>query len=104
MPRYNVKSNDPNITVSIGWDAPMQTFFAQVERINPDDEDDEPEMLVWEGTKPSQHKHLGFILPKLEPYCIVPEDMLRQLAADQQNSTQPSSLQQDLMQRLFLSW
>ena len=97
MSRYTLKPTaDPNITAVIGWDAPMQTFFAQVQRVNPDDED-ETETIVWEGTKVGQHKHLGFILPKLEGYCTVPEEILKRLADDQANSTTPSPLQREML-------
>ncbi len=103
MSRYNLRTNDPAITAVIGWDPPLQTFFAQVERVNPDDEDDDGEMLVWEGTKFNQHSHLGFILPKLKPYCTVPQGMLDRLARDQASSTTPSPLQREMTDRFAQS-
>lgn len=50
MSRHELESNDPEVRVTVGWDPPLNTYFAQVFR-DPElvgGEGDEVE-LVWRG-------------------------------------------------------
>jgi hypothetical protein len=43
-------AQDPALTVLVGWDNPLVTFFAQV--FNPSIKEDEEACLLWIGTAP----------------------------------------------------
>jgi hypothetical protein len=43
-------AQQPDLTVTVGWDNPLMTFFAQV--FEPSIEDDEAACLLWIGTTP----------------------------------------------------
>ncbi len=54
MSRYDLKSRPdmPDVVrAAVGWDRPLQTFFAQV-FFRTTDEPDEGEALIWVGTEP----------------------------------------------------
>ena len=96
MSRHRIPSKDPNHTVVIGWDAPLQTFFLQVDRAvaaENDDDDSDPESILNEGNRYRQHPTLDKLIALVTPYAIVPEATKLQLADDKANSTKPSTLQ-----------
>lgn len=92
MSRHILKTTDPTLTATIGWDPPLQTFFAQVER-NGDDPDDDPETILWEGLRPGQHPSPDTLVAMLAPYATVPATTIAALLNDKATSTQPSLLQ-----------
>ena len=54
MRRHTIPARDPNLTIVVGWDNPLATYFAQVARPeDPDREDDDP-ILLWVGATPCQ--------------------------------------------------
>ena len=55
MSRHDFTGIEPDISVSIGWDRPLNSFFVQVLRRHPhlDGEDD---TIVWHGTEPGELK------------------------------------------------
>ena len=48
--RRSLPAHAPDITVVVGWDNPLSTFFAQVER-NQDDDDPRDPILLWIGSE-----------------------------------------------------
>src|SRR5262245_28101653 len=50
MSRYSVPAQHPALTVTVGWDNPLVTFFAQV--FDPAIEEDADACLLWIGTAP----------------------------------------------------
>jgi hypothetical protein len=48
MSRYSIPAQQPGLTVTVGWDNPLCTLFAQV--FDPAIEDDEAAYLLWIGT------------------------------------------------------
>jgi len=50
MSRYSIPTQDPRLTVIVGWDNPLATFFSQV--FDPSIEDDDEAELLWIGTAP----------------------------------------------------
>ncbi|TYB69664.1 hypothetical protein FXF51_05750 [Nonomuraea sp. PA05] len=60
---------------TVGWDAPLTTFFAMAF-----DGDDE---VFWLGMMPREIPTLGALTEALEPHHVaVPDDVLHQLLAD----------------------
>ena len=48
--RRSIPAHAPDLTVVVGWDNPLSTFFAQVER-NQDDDDPRDPILLWIGSE-----------------------------------------------------
>lgn len=98
MSRYNLQGNDPNHHVVVGWDNPLQTFFAQVIDITRDEDDD---MLVWEGCDPRKRIESVDDLQKLlKDYASIPLNIRSLLEKDKDQATPPSPLQQKVA-RIF---
>jgi len=47
--RRSIPARTPDLTVVVGWDNPLSTFFAQVERAQDDDDPRDP-ILLWIGS------------------------------------------------------
>ncbi|MDE8650587.1 hypothetical protein [Novosphingobium album (ex Liu et al. 2023)] len=83
MSRYELKTKPGNgvIKAVIGWDRPLQTFFAQV--FTPTDEDpEEGEATIWLGTEPGELPNPEAAIRVVEAYAEVPETLAATLAAD----------------------
>jgi hypothetical protein len=97
MSRHTIPSFIPNLTITVGWDAPMQTYFAQVIRDNtPPDEDP---MLLWIGGFPKEVTQAEDLITPLAPYVTLTSEHIAQLRADQaaQLDRGPSPLQRELL-------
>ena len=66
--------------VSCGWDAPLQTFFLQVEAGEPGP--DEDPVLLWMGADWGEHADPAAILDAAEGWAVVPPDLAQTLAAE----------------------
>lgn len=81
MSRHELEPSNPDHSVVVGWDPPLQTFFVQVKDTTKD-EDDENYMLIWEGYRPDElaaDEALGIV----EKYVkFVPADLLTALHVD----------------------
>ena len=86
----------PPITVVVGWDNPMRTFFALVCQEPPDDRpDDDPKTLVWVGTDYDEIKTLEPIIEAVAPWADISQETQQKLLADQKEGAtyQPSAIQ-----------
>lgn len=66
MSRHQIEPFVKRYEVTVGWDRPLNTYFAQVEDLEPTDEDSDP-LIVWVGTSYSE--------------ILRPEDLQAQIAA-----------------------
>jgi hypothetical protein len=57
---------------SVGWDRPLQTFFAQLFSIN---ENREEEPHIWIGTFPRELASAAAAIAVVETDCVVPEGL-----------------------------
>ena len=83
MSRYELKPRAGNGVgkVAVGWDRPLQTFFAQV--FTPTNEEpEEGEATIWVGTEPGELPSPESALRVVEAYADVPETLATALAAD----------------------
>ena len=71
MSRHRVPLRDGIAAASafVGWDRPLQTYFAQV--LNAPDEDGEEIELVWVGTAFGELPRAVDAIRVLEPYCHI---------------------------------
>ncbi len=91
MSRYSVPTQHPGLTVIVGWDNPLMTFFAQV--FDPSIEDDEAACLLWIGTTPEAIPTVAALQAQLAGWAALPPDLVDRLTRDQQTATPPTPLQ-----------
>jgi hypothetical protein len=91
MSRYSIPAQDPDLTVIVGWDSPLMTFFAQV--FNASIEDDDEACVLWIGTAPQAISTVAALQAQLTGWAAIPPDIVDRLVRDQQNATPPTPLQ-----------
>ena len=98
MSRHEIPGITPGLKVVVGWDNPLQTFFAQV--LRPGDENDD--ILLWLGTTWEEHPTPEGLVGPLAPYAQLDTDLLAELRLDQAETAaeEPTELQRH-MQTVF---
>lgn len=64
---------------TVGWDRPLQTFFAQLFSVN---EDEEEEPHIWVGTFPRELESAAATIAIVESDCVVPEGLAAKLETE----------------------
>lgn len=96
MSRIQIPSeavSNPNYTVVVGWDSPLETFFAQVYDYSDTDDDDCDPLIEWIGTEVNEIGSVEMLADMIEPYCYMPPGVANQLQEDYNNRTEPTELQ-----------
>jgi hypothetical protein len=90
----------PGLTVVVGWDNPLGTFFAQVQRQQDDDEPRDP-ILLWIGTALGEIPRPADLVGPLAPYAELTDSHLAQLRAERAADADrgPSPLQRTMLAR-----
>lgn len=70
------------LRATVGWDRPLQTFFAQVFTRSDDADDDEGNIFVWLGTEPGELPTAEAALAVLAPYALIPAELEAVLIAE----------------------
>jgi len=81
MSRHELASLNPAHEVAIGWDPPMETYFAQVFDTAGDEENDTYEVL-WIGNRFQEVLNPAAVIAAVAPFASVPDGLLDQLARD----------------------
>jgi hypothetical protein len=81
MSRNTILSRLPGLAVVFGWDNPMGTFFAQVEREQDDDDPRDP-LLLWLGSGQGEISRAEDLVEPLAPYAYLAVADLALLRAD----------------------
>jgi hypothetical protein len=98
MSRYNIPSQNPALTIIIGWDNPLQTFFAQA--FDPSVEDEAEVDLLWIGTTAQEIPTVAALQTQLTGWATIPPAIVDRLTRDQQAATPPTPLQRWALQFL----
>ena len=100
MSRYKVDAIDTqHYAVIVGWDNPIQTFFAQVWDLAKEEKDDEA-CVFWVGTHAGSVPTVTALAQAISAYAVLPADIATQLERDQASSASPTPLQQWVRSRL----
>src|SRR5712692_2980066 len=91
MSRYSFPAQDPALTVVVGWDNPMVSFFAEV--FDPSIEEDDEAYVLWIGTAPQAIPTVVVLQAQLAGWATIPADIVDRLTRDQQAATPPTALQ-----------
>ena len=105
MSRYELKSvraPDHVIKAVVGWDRPLQTFFAQV-FTRTEEDPVEGEATIWFGTEPGELPTPDAALAVVAPYVDVPDTLAESLAQDMRTSAgvRDGAHQAEAKRRLF---
>ena len=98
MSRYHFPAQDPRLTVVVGWDNPLATFFAQV--CDPSIEDEDEACVLWLGTAPQAIPTVAALQTQLAGWATLPAALVARLTREQQAATPPTSLQRWVLQIL----
>ena len=99
MSRYRLPAQNPALTVVVGWDNPLQTFFAQA--FDPSVEDEAEADLLWIGTAFQEISTVAALQAQLTGWAIIPPAIADCLTRDQQAATPPTPLQRWALQLLY---
>lgn len=80
MSRHDVPTRDERYAVVVGWDPPLQTFFAQV--LERSREHDDDTMVAWVGTARGEIPTVEGLAEQLSPYASLPADLQDTLQAE----------------------
>lgn len=78
MSRFAIPGKHPELSVAVGWDEPLQTFFAQVERPGSDSDD----LVLWLGTRYREHARPEGMATALSPYADLERKTIERLNED----------------------
>lgn len=78
--KFDGEDNEKEILV--GWDRPMNTFFAQIARLDLPEESEEDHIVFWIGGTFHEHQEISDFIEEC-PFEIAPE-LRRRLELDQQ--------------------
>lgn len=85
--RYRLRGTVPSVTVILGWDHPLQTYFAQVWEVGGAAENHEDgTLLQWLGTRWKEFPHSLRFEKALAAHALVPEDLWCELIRDRGRS------------------
>ena len=96
MSRYRIPSKDKTHETYVGWDNPLQTYFAQVIDENVDKE----WVIFWVGGVPGEVSTVHSLEESLKEYADIPLDIKEKLQVDFNKRTEPTPLQK-LGMKLF---
>jgi hypothetical protein len=80
MSRHTIASFSARFIVTVGWDRPLNSYFAQVEDVEAAEGDDQ--MVVWVGASFSEVSTPDALQVDICRYATLPEAMLATLRAD----------------------
>ena len=78
MSRYSIPPQQPGLTVTVGWDNPLGTFFAQV--FDPSIEEDADACLLWIGTAPAAIPTVAALQAQLTGWATIPPTIVDRLS------------------------
>lgn len=84
MSRHDLqpRADQPHVVrATVGWDRPLQTFFAQVFFVT-DDEPEEGEALIWIGTEPGELLTPEAAIAVVAPHVVLPAGLAALLEAE----------------------
>lgn len=70
-----------DLSIAIGWDAPLNSYFAIVQR-QADDVDDEHRDLLWIGTAYGEIAEPASAIDAVRPFAAAPDNLIAVLHAD----------------------
>lgn len=82
MSRHEIDAFDPVNTVIVGWDPPLQTFFAQVKSSLLEKSDPDDPFLLWVGCFPGEIYDIDGLVDALRPFAHLDAEICKALYGD----------------------
>lgn len=83
MSRYVIEAREQkHLTVAVGWDAPLNTLFAQVKDEQCEDEESEDAMPLWVGCTHKEIHDIAVLKELVRPWATIPQDIIDKLTVD----------------------
>jgi hypothetical protein len=90
MSRYTFEGNRPELSIVVGWDNPLKTFFAQVWDGGGLEKGD---LMLWVGAGADKVPTPDALAGLVAPFGVIPADVLAQLEEDFEVRGAPTPLQ-----------
>ena len=97
MSRYRIPAENPQYDVIIGWDDPLETYFATIFDTTVDDD---AACVLWEGAALRALPTVDALQACLQAYATIPEEVVAQLHHDAATTTPRTPLQERMVQML----
>ena len=102
MSRYRLQHPDQTLEIAVGFDPPLNTFFAQVIKHGPaDDLTVEDETIVWVGTSRNEVSDSAILSTVFAPYLELSAPDIERLEQDRGEIDREPTLLQRLGENLF---
>jgi hypothetical protein len=88
MSRYQIAPRTNQHEVLIGWDNPLNTYFAQVADGKIEDFDEDHDPLLWIGCSYGEIPSVSDLRKAISPYAEIPPDTYAALLSDQDSRDQ----------------
>jgi len=97
--RFTIPPRKPGLVIAIGWDNPLGTFFAQVLRVQKDDDPRDP-VILWVGMEHGEIRRAEDLIAALAPYAELTEEHLKRLRTERIADADrgPTTLQRAMLQ------
>jgi hypothetical protein len=99
MSRYRIPAENPQYEVIVGWDDPLETYFATVFDTTVDEDEDDA-CVLWVGGALRALPTVALLQEALQGYAAIPEEVVVQLHHDAATTTPRTPLQEWLLQML----
>jgi hypothetical protein len=96
MSRYPIPAHDRRYQVVVGWDGPLETYFAQV--FDTTQDDDDTACVLWEGHALRAIATVEALHTCLRPFATIPSAIIAQLRHDCTHAVPRSPLQERMLQ------
>ncbi len=73
--RRQIPGKRPELAITVGWDNPLRTYFAQVDRVD-------GSCILWVGSEVRECPTAEALVVPLAPYVDLQPEMIEQLRAD----------------------
>jgi hypothetical protein len=93
MSRYTFEGNRAELTIVVGWDNPLGSYFAQVWDGGGHEERD---LRLWVGAGPDLVSTTAALAALVAPYGEIPSEILAKLENDYGGRAEPTPLQRRL--------
>lgn len=90
MSRYTFEGNRPEFSIVVGWDNPLESYFAQVWDGG---ELEKGNLRLWAGAGPERVTTVATLAMLVAPYGQIPAEILAQLAEEYGQRVGPTILQ-----------
>lgn len=103
MSRHDIPTRDPGLSAVVGWDNPLQSYFAQVLRPETagdnNDNDNDDNVILWVGAAPREVITVEDLARHLAPFADLSPQVAEQLCVDRaaKLGQAPTAVQQALL-------